>query len=98
MDCERLTGGLIGLTVGDALGVPVEFVDRANVQLSPVTGMRGNRVHGQPPCTWSDDSSLALCTAESPAGRFDLEEMGGRFVAWYEDAYWTARGVLFDIV
>src|SRR5262249_45175071 len=52
---EQLWGSL----VGDALGVPVEFKDRAAVQRDPVKDMRGYGSHRQPPGTWSDDSSLS---------------------------------------
>lgn len=62
---NRILGGLWGSLVGDALGVPVEFLDRASVQADPVTEMRGFGTHRQPAGTWSDDSSLLLCTADS---------------------------------
>ena len=62
---ERILGGLWGSLVGDALGVPVEFKDRATVQADPVTGMRGHGTHHQPPGTWSDDSPLLLCSSDS---------------------------------
>jgi ADP-ribosylglycohydrolase len=62
---ERILGGLFGCAVGDALGVPVEFRDRASVQNNPVSTLRGHGTHGQPPGTWSDDTSLMLCLADS---------------------------------
>ena len=51
----------------------------------------------QAAATWSDDSSLAFCTAESLVQGFDLEDMGNQFVKWYAEAYWTARGEVFDV-
>ena len=62
---QRLLGGLWGSLVGDALGVPVEFRPRASLTADPVTDMRGFGTHHQPAGTWSDDSSILLCTAES---------------------------------
>ncbi len=59
------TAGLLGLAVGDALGVPVEFYSRELLQENPVTEMRAFGTHNQPSGTWSDDTSLALCLAES---------------------------------
>jgi ADP-ribosylglycohydrolase len=53
---QRILGGLWGAVVGDALGVPVEFQNRAAVQANPVSGMRGFGTYNQPPGTWSDDS------------------------------------------
>jgi ADP-ribosyl-[dinitrogen reductase] hydrolase len=62
---DRILGGLWGSLVGDALGVPVEFKVRAAVQLDPVKDMREYGTHKQPRGTWSDDSSMLLCTADS---------------------------------
>jgi ADP-ribosylglycohydrolase len=55
-------GCLWGSVCGDALGVPVEFIDRAELENNPVTDMIGYGTHNQPAGTWSDDTSLMLCT------------------------------------
>ncbi len=96
---SRLLGGLWGALAGDALGVPVEFRSRTEVRRNPVTGMRGFGTHNQPPGTWSDDSSLLLCTVESLAkcDGLDPMDLGNRFVRWEEEGYWTPRGRVFDI-
>jgi ADP-ribosyl-[dinitrogen reductase] hydrolase len=95
---DRILGGLWGSLVGDALGVPVEFKDRATVQANPVTTMRGYGTHHQPPGTWSDDGALILCTTDSLLNHeFDLADMGERFVRWANKGLWTAWGEPFDI-
>ncbi|HMP82109.1 MAG TPA: ADP-ribosylglycohydrolase family protein [Verrucomicrobiota bacterium] len=95
---ERILGGLWGSLVGDALGVPVEFKDRATVQADPVKDMRGYGSHHQPAGTWSDDGALMLCTVDSLLhSEFDTEDMGQRFVRWMNEEFWTATGVVFDI-
>ena len=95
---ERILGGLWGSLVGDALGVPVEFKDRATVQADPVKNMRGFGSHQQPPGTWSDDSSLLLCSTDSLVRHeFDTDDMGKRFVSWYEEGLWTPHGKVFDV-
>lgn len=95
---DRVLGGLFGCAIGDALGVPVEFGNRAAVQSNPVTGLRGYGMHGQPPGTWSDDTSLMLCVADSLRHHaFDTTDMAQRFLDWYERSLWTAHGVIFDI-
>ena len=95
---QRFLGGLYGSLVGDALGVPVEFAGRAARQADPVTGMRSGGTHGQPAGTWSDDGSLLLCSTESLVeAEFDTQDMGERFVRWYEGGLWTAHGTIFDI-
>ena len=95
---DRILGGLWGSLIGDALGVPVEFKDRAEVQADPVTDMRGFGSHNQPPGTWSDDSSLLLCSADSLVRHeYDTEDMGKRFLAWYREKLWTPHGCVFDV-
>lgn len=95
---DRILGGLWGALVGDALGVPVEFQSRGDILLDPVTGMRGHGTHNQPKGTWSDDGALTLCTVESLVHhQFSTEDMGQRFVAWYQQGLWGARGIAFDV-
>lgn len=94
---DRILGGLWGSVVGDALGVPVEFKDRGDVQANPVTGMRGYGTHNQPPGTWSDDSSLLISTAVSLLGGYDIEDLGRRFVRWFRNFEWCPHGEPFDI-
>jgi ADP-ribosylglycohydrolase len=93
----RILGGLWGAIVGDALGVPVEFTSREERKRDPVTDLRGFGAHHQPPGTWSDDSSLILCTVESLLDGFDLNDLGQRFVRWYREGYWTPCGKAFGI-
>jgi ADP-ribosyl-[dinitrogen reductase] hydrolase len=94
---ERILGGLWGAVIGDALGVPVEFTDRKEREKDPVTDMRGYGTWNQRPGTWSDDSSLLLCTAESLVNGFDTNDMGSRFVKFWKEGYWTPYGKVFDI-
>ena len=95
---DRILGGLWGSLAGDALGVPVEFKDRATVQADPVKDMRGFGSHKQPAGTWSDDSSLLLCSTDSLVQHeFDTQDMGKRFVRWYQEELWTPRGKVFDV-
>ena len=58
----KIRDGIVGLTVGDALGVPVEFKSREYLTENPVTGMMGHGTYDQPKGTWSDDTSLTLAT------------------------------------
>lgn len=95
---QRILGGLWGSLVGEALGVPVEFKERAAVQADPVKDMRGFGSHKQPAGTWSDDSALLLCSVDSLLRHeFDTEDMGKRFVLWRKEELWTPHGKVFDI-
>ena len=94
-DRQRLIGGLLGVIVGDAIGVPWEF-QPANTAPRP-TPAAGFESFQQPPGTWSDDGSMTLALLESllEVG-WDLDDQGHRFLAWFDDAQYTATGVCFD--
>ncbi|MGC4119649.1 MAG: ADP-ribosylglycohydrolase family protein [Myxococcales bacterium] len=101
---ERVEGGLVGLLVGDALGVPYEFHAPAHlppveqIEMHPPTGFR--RAHGGvPPGTWSDDGAQALCLLESllVRGGLDLEDFGRRMLDWYERGHLAVDGKVFDV-
>ncbi len=88
---------LLGIATGDALGVPVEFKSRTEMEVFPVSGMTGYGSHNQPPGTWSDDSSLTFCLAEELIKAYDLHAIGQSFRQWYYQGHWTAHGSAFDI-
>lgn len=94
---EKVKALLLGLTVGDSLGVPVEFYDREDLKRNPVIEMQGYGTHNQPEGTFSDDSSLTFCLAEALTEGFDLKTIAHNFIKWYSQGFWTARGQVFDI-
>jgi ADP-ribosyl-[dinitrogen reductase] hydrolase len=93
----KIIATFLGFSIGDALGVPVEFMSRERIAQNPVTTMRGFGTHRQPIGTWSDDSSLAFCLAESLCKGYDLNDIAKQFVGWYQKHYWTPHGKVFDI-
>jgi ADP-ribosyl-[dinitrogen reductase] hydrolase len=88
---------LYGVSVGDALGVPVEFNSRQTIMKNPVKDMIGYGTYNLPAGTWSDDSSLTFCLAEALTQDFDLNLIGQNFVKWTSENYWTPYGYIFDI-
>lgn len=93
---NSIKAALLGLAVGDALGVPVEFLRRDTYQ--PVTSMRGYGTHNKPPGTWSDDSSMTFCLAESLCSGFNMEDVKQKFCDWLYEGYWTHNGKeAFDV-
>ena len=97
MSRNVIRDALLGVAVGDALGVPVEFKSREVLKKNPVTDMQGYGTHNQPPGTWSDDSSLTFCLAEMLCSGYDLQNLANRCINWREHAYWTPHGYVFDI-
>ena len=80
---DYIAGSIWGLIVGDALGVPVEFKSREYLKENPVTDMMEYGTHNQPKGTWSDDSSMMLCTLDSLCkGEIDYDDIMLKFSKW----------------
>lgn len=93
---DKLRSAIYGLAVGDALGVPVEFMERGSFF---VTDMKGYGSHNQPAGTWSDDTSMTLATCDSirKLQKIDPDDIMRRFAEWYFESSYTAHGEVFDI-
>ncbi|MBQ3663376.1 MAG: ADP-ribosylglycohydrolase family protein [Clostridia bacterium] len=91
--------GIMGVVTGDALGCPVQFLDRDTVAGNPVRGMRGHGTFDLPAGTWTDDSSMTLALLDSirEKGMFDYEDIMDRFVKWMYGGEYTPFGESFDI-
>lgn len=86
----KVKDGIVGLVVGDALGVPVEFKSRKDLLKNPVTDMMGHGTYDLPKGTWSDDSALTLATMQSIVNKkaIDYEDMLREFSLFiHEDKY-----------
>lgn len=94
---KQIESMLFGLAIGDALGVPVEFMSRDEIRVEPVRDMLGYGTHHQAPGTFSDDSSLAFCLAEALCSTYHVNHLASNFIAWFDHAYWTAHGEVFDV-
>ena len=94
---EKTLGGILGLCVADALGVPVEFASRESLAHNPVTDMRGYGTYNQPPGTWSDDTSMTLCLLDSLKNGLDYFDIMRKFLLWKQKAEYTPHGEVFDI-
>lgn len=95
-DRDRMRSCIYGLAIGDALGVPYEFRERGTFEC---TGMADGGTHRQPAGTWSDDTSMALCTCSSVKRRayIDVADIAGRFRRWLEHSDFTCDGRVFDV-
>jgi len=88
---------LLGISIGDALGVPVEFKSRETIKNKPVIDMIGFGTYNLPPGTFSDDSSLTFCLAEALISGYNLNTTAENFIKWLRHKYWTATNVVFDV-
>lgn len=94
---QRFHGALLGLACGDAVGTTVEFKPRGS--FPPVTDMVGGGPFKLKPGEWTDDTSMALCLAESlvACNGFDAADQMRRYVKWLDEGYWSSNGRCFDI-
>ena len=94
---DRYRGCLLGLAVGDALGTTLEF--KRPGTFKPLEDMVGGGPFALKPGQWTDDTSMALCLAESllERGGFDARDQMQRYVRWWREGYQSSTGVCFDI-
>ncbi|MDE2291931.1 MAG: ADP-ribosylglycohydrolase family protein [Elusimicrobia bacterium] len=94
---ERYRGCLLGLAAGDALGTTLEF--KSPGAFAPLTGMVGGGPFGLEPGQWTDDTSMALCLAESLIERrsFDPRDQSERYLLWMESGHLSSNGRCFDV-
>jgi ADP-ribosyl-[dinitrogen reductase] hydrolase len=83
--------------IGDALGVPVESLSRKELSLRAVKSMLGYGRYNLPAGTWSDDTSMILCTIEVLCNGYDLNALGKLFKKWLYEGAWTPYGYAFDV-
>ena len=83
---------MVGLAVGDALGTTNEF--QSADTLCPITDMVGGGVFGLEPGQWTDDTSMALCLADSllAQGRYDSVDVMERYERWRREGYRSSTG------
>lgn len=94
---DRARGALLGLACGDAVGTTVEFCSRGTFE--PVTDLVGGGPFRLRPGEWTDDTSMALCLAESliEKGAFDPADQLERYVSWMTTGHLGANGKCFDV-
>lgn len=95
---DKIKAVILGHAVGDALGVPVEFCSRAELDENPVEDMEGFGTYPYPAGTWSDDTSMTLCAFDVlKDGELDWNRIMQNFKRWFDRGEYTPSGVCFDI-
>ena len=93
---NRLRSAVYGIAIGDALGLPVQFLPRDSYP--KVTEMIKSEKLPWPAGTWSDDTSLTLATVDSllTCEGVDIPDMRARFMDWMDNGAYTQDGEAFD--
>ncbi|TXN17247.1 hypothetical protein FV219_00745 [Methylobacterium sp. WL122] len=94
---DRALGALVGLAIGDALGTTIEFSKRDTYP--PMTDMIGGGPFNLKAGQWTDDTSMALCLADSliACEGIDERDLLERFCRWFEAGENSCTGTCFDI-
>ena len=94
---DRYRGALLGLATGDALGTTLEFSEPGT--FDPIDDMKGGGPFNLQPGQWTDDTSMALCLAESliESGEFDPVDQLARYVRWKREGLHSSNGTCFDV-
>lgn len=97
VDEHRAVGCLVGLACGDAVGAPIEFLPRGRFR--PVTGMQGGGKFQVEPGQWTDDTSMALCLADSllAVAGFDPLDQMERYYRWADSGYNSSKAEAFGL-
>lgn len=94
---DQATGALLGLAVGDALGTTLEFKEKDTYE--PLTDMIGGGPFHLQAGQWTDDTSMALCLAESLLAK--RQQVGSdqlaRYIDWARHGTNSSTSVCFDI-
>ncbi|MFC1744440.1 ADP-ribosylglycohydrolase family protein [Candidatus Riflebacteria bacterium] len=95
---DKYLGCMMGLAVGDALGGTLEFTSPGGSG-EKLTGIVGGGPHNLKPGEWTDDTSMALCLAESlvTRKRFDLFDQMNNYLAWFRHGKFCTREKIFDV-
>lgn len=94
---EIIRGAVFGAAIGDAVGVPYEFTSRDHMSRRPATDMVGNGTYHLPAGTWSDDTTMILCTLDKLDQSLDYDAIMMAFLSWVDDGNYTPHGKCFDI-
>lgn len=108
-DRDPIVDGLLGLAAGDAFGVPVEFMSRAEVRKIDLQDMVGNDTRPGfyarwtdliPRGAWSDDTSMTIAAMASiinKGGKIEWDDIMKQFDAWWNRSKYTSLDFPFGL-
>lgn len=94
---EKVRAAIFGAAVGDAVGVPFEFNSPEEMKRRPAKDMVGGGTYHLPAGTWSDDTSMILCTLDKLDETLNYDAIMQAFLSWVNDGDYSPHGDCFDI-
>ncbi|MBO5138432.1 MAG: ADP-ribosylglycohydrolase family protein [Bacilli bacterium] len=97
---DLIKASLFGFAVGDAFGVPTEFLDREEIRKLNLQEMQEYGSHNVPKGSWSDDTSMIIATMEAIKqcnGEIDYDSIMTNFIKWYSNARFTSLDKTFGV-
>ncbi|TDO92066.1 ADP-ribosylglycohydrolase [Halanaerobium saccharolyticum] len=93
---NKVFGSFFGLIVGDALGASVESRERGSFK--EIKDMSTGGPYNLEAGYWTDDSSMALCLAESLIEKgYDAHHQMQKYLQWYKKGYLSSTGECFGV-
>lgn len=95
---NKLLSMIMGVAIGDALGLPAQFYSRKVLDKYPLVEMVESEEGAAG--TYSDDTAMTLCTLASFTEnnwQLDLQDIMNRFIDWYGHGYMAVNHKTIDV-
>ena len=96
-DVKSVRAAVFGAAIGDAVGVPYEFRSPEQMTRDPASDMVGGGTYNMPAGTWSDDTTMILCTLDRLDSSLNFSAVMDAFLSWVDEGKYTPHGECFDI-
>lgn len=83
---SQISNAIIGFTLADAFGVPVEFLKRDTYKINELVSYGSWDV---PAGSWSDDSAMTFITMQHLANNEPIDQLKQAFCDWTYRGYWS---------
>lgn len=96
---DLILGAILGLALGDALGVPLHGIPKLKQSLDPISDLMGGGAFKLKPGEWTAETSMAMCVAESllKCGTLNPEHLMETYLSWFEHGFWSCRDFSFGV-
>lgn len=101
---NKVLGGIWGLIIGDAVGVPYEFTPKEDIprieDIDMVAPSYFKPSYKDVPFgTYSDDGAQFICIIDSylECGGLNIDNLAKKFLLWLSEGLWAVDNYVFDV-